>query len=575
VSESLPVYSAAQIAFALNRSKRGIIQALENVAPVPKVIRGQQTHAWPIAALPVSLQESLRNAANQKRCRNPETLLQMPCKRWEPPIPLAEIAQSNLDHAAKLQTALRPLLERQHDLSLTEAEFENLGVAEYKKVFAHTISSRHWRRIFNRTIERDLGSEEWSRFDIFLDERPARKQKALSLRAPEEFQALQQAISVFSNPAAPTEKETDYLWLRALDFYGEKIAAGKTSKQAKRLLFPFLEKYAPFLAPTRDALLKAFNRRKEKLEKSGGNVSAIADQRGQKSISISQEDVDKIIAHARLRCGGRVSQAWRELCERGELSEATLSRYLANPKSKSHVPKTIRDLTTNEIRLLENIHHGPRQHKLNGAFISRDWSDVRGGDWWNADDCTLPIYYYVPDGKGWFTLMRGQFLLMIDLRTTQILGFALQSERNYNARVIRTLITRVCDNHHLPRKGFYFENGIWRNSKILKGDSSDAAAMPWGETEVGLQEFGLKFVHAKLPRAKPIERVLGMMQDLMEGDLGYAGRDERHDRYERFQKLKLQFEAKKIHPAGHFYDLDQWENRLHELCEQYNATPEK
>ena len=256
----------------------------------------------------------------------------------------------------------------------------------------------------------------------------------------------------------------------------------------------------------------------------------------------------------------------------GELSEATLSRYQSNPRSKSHVPKAIRDLTTNEVRLLEDIHHGPRQHKLNGAFISRDWSSVRGGDWWNSDDCTLPLYYYVPDGKGWFTLMRGQFLLMMDLRTTCILGYALQSERNYNARVIRTLITRVCDNHHLPRKGFYFENNIWRNSKILKGDSNADAALPWGDVELGLREFGLRFVHAKLPRAKPIERVLGMMQDLMEGDPGYAGRDERYDRFERFQKLKLQVEAKKIHPSGHFYDLEQWDARLRELCDQYNAT---
>src|SRR5207245_575223 len=107
----------------------------------------------------------------------------------------------------------------------------------------------------------------------------------------------------------------------------------------------------------------------------------------------------------------------------------------------------------------------------NGAYIERYWEAVPAMAWYCMDDATLPIYFYIPDGNGWFTLLRGQFLLAIDTRTTCILGYALMPERSYNARVIRSLVTRVCDEYGLPRKGFYFERGIWENSKILKGAS--------------------------------------------------------------------------------------------------------
>jgi hypothetical protein len=139
--------------------------------------------------------------------------------------------------------------------------------------------------------------------------------------------------------------------------------------------------------------------------------------------------------------------------------------------------------------------------------------------------------------------------------------------------MIRTLITRVCDEHGLPRKGFYFERGIWASSRLLKGDTS-ADPLSWPETELGLRSLGLRFVHSKLPRSKPIERVIGALQDLMEGQLGYVGPDEMHEKFERVQKAKLQVAAGKVHPAEHFHSLDEWEARLEGICAQYNATPQ-
>jgi hypothetical protein len=191
-------------------------------------------------------------------------------------------------------------------------------------------------------------------------------------------------------------------------------------------------------------------------------------------------------------------------------------------------------------------------------------------DWLCADDATLEVYFYVPDGKGWFTLTRGQLLLMIDVRSTRILGYALLPEKSYNARAIRTLITKTCDEHGLPRKGFYFESGIWKSSRLLKGNKNDTP-FSWSEAELGLRALGLKFMHSRLPRSKPVERVLGALQDLMDGEPGFVGGNEMKEKFERVQRHKLDVDARKEHPSEHFYDLDRWTAKLDELCERYNA----
>jgi len=54
----------------------------------------------------------------------------------------------------------------------------------------------------------------------------------------------------------------------------------------------------------------------------------------------------------------------------------------------------------------------------------------------SADDFTFPVYFYVPDGKGWFTLTRGQCLIFLDARSWRVIAYSLQPERNYNSLVI-------------------------------------------------------------------------------------------------------------------------------------------
>src|SRR5205085_8869216 len=130
----------------------------------------------------------------------------------------------------------------------------------------------------------------------------------------------------------------------------------------------------------------------------GGRIpAAIADARkrnpGRPAPRLLEEEEKALIAKS-LRSGGGLAQAWRESREKGLLGTRVSQHYTSTPARKSYVPSRIRKLVTNKIKILRDHQHGPRRAKLNGAYINRDPSTFHAGDWFQADDCTLPNYYY-------------------------------------------------------------------------------------------------------------------------------------------------------------------------------------
>lgn len=576
-------FTATQIAAALGVNRRTMQRTLRDVRPTGQtVVGGNVANAWALADLPAELRAELHAKAIKENYRGAEQMLANPGQSWQPAVPLAQVAQHSLSKAVKLQSALRRVLELQDDLTRSTAELEQIGLVDYQREFGHSITDRYLRELVKRTQDRAGAAGDFSRLELYLDEAPARKHAPkliIPAAVKDEFCELGQLIQAFTNPLTPSGEEIENFWVRAFELFDQRIEAGAHSKKTRIALRKYLISKAAFLAKNGQALRVAFKRKYDHWCHSDRKSAALCDQRkvnsgNHRAPEISTEDRDEIIAHASMNCGGRVSQAWRELISGRQLSENILSYYLTNPASKSYVPETIRDLVSHEVALLDDMHHGPRTAKLNGAHLLRDWSGVAPMDWLCADDCTLEVYFYIPDGKGWFTLTRGQLLLMIDCRTTKILGYALLPEKSYNARAIRTLITKIADEHGLPRQGFYFERGIWENSRLLKGDNNPTP-FSWGEAEGGLRDLGLKFKHSNLPRSKPVERVLGAFQDLMDGEPGFVGGNEMKEKFERVQKQKL-LVAKpgSEHPEKYFYNLDQWISRLDEFCAAYNVTPQ-
>ena len=146
---------------------------------------------------------------------------------------------------------------------------------------------------------------------------------------------------------------------------------------------------------------------------------------------------------------------------------------------------------------------------------------------------------------------------------------------NYTAKVIRRLIVETHDTYGLPRTGFFFECGLWRSSKLLKGQT-EGDTVPTEETELGLREW-VRFMHAKPgnARSKPVERVIGLLQNRMEDQPGYCGRNEQVEKFERVRAAILQVQSGAIQPTEFFLSRDEWVNRLDEICDAYNAEPQE
>lgn len=479
-------------------------------------------------------------------------------------------------HAHKLRQALAGAIELHRSGRWGRAEIEAAGLRDYQPVFGHVISSRHFWRIFDLVLHRDGGKGEFSNLALYLPGRQLRKVTRKDFeKYAQELPSLASAVHSVKDASRLTDGERLLIWDNALTEYQRLIDLGSSDGRARRVIISALDASGLPLALTRAALARNFCRKLDRWVVGGGKPSAIRDLRLENPgraprFNFTQGDIDLLVAHTLAK--GNLRRAWREALRDGLLSHGVASAYLSNPSSKSYVPESIARLVLPEAERLRPWHLGPRQAKLNGAYITRDWSDTLPGDWYQADDTTLPLYYWEEDEKGQPHIMRGQFLPMIDVRTNRILYFALHSERNYTAAVIRGLILRTHDTYGLPRQGFHFENGIWRSSKIIKGVQASGEDIEPTETEQGLREWGVKFMHSKPgnARAKKVERVIGMLQDLMEDQPGYCGRNEQTEKFERVQRNKLDVEAGRVHPSKCFLHRNEWIERLGQICEAYN-----
>jgi hypothetical protein len=585
-------FTALQIGRGLGLSKRSVHSALATVPPSGVVrVNGQVANGWSLPDMPIDWQSRLEAEAERQGYRNAEHLLST-FDQWEPPVPLAHLANEALEKALKLQKALRSSLGRLSDLSLDKAELEKLGVQDYAQEFGHEISERHWRRILKRTLERAGSQANFSRLELYLDENPARKLRAggQPTSAGTDFAGLLDWMSLFKNPLKPTGDEEASLWNKAFEFYRAETEAGRARKKVKKVLLDFLWQRAPWLARTESALRVSFSRKLERWESASGDPAALRDKREapkaeSRAPEHQQEDIDRLIWHIVKNCGGRTSQGVREKREEGKRSGLSpdMVHYLTEHtgSSKTYVPQSLRDRLAPEVKMLEAHVQGPRAVALDKASLVRDYSGVYSKQCYQADDFTLPVYFYVPDEKGWYRLTRGQCLIMIDVRSLRILNFSLQPDRNYNSGVIRTLCTRTFGEYGLPQI-LYFEKGIWKTSKLVKGSGEgkwleDMKGSPysWPEVEMGLQEFGVKFIHAQVPRSKNVERVGGLIQDLMERYPGYCGRNESKDCPEATKKAMAEVQGKKAHPSKHFMSFDEWIAELQRVFEKYNCAQQE
>jgi hypothetical protein len=127
--------------------------------------------------------------------------------------------------------------------------------------------------------------------------------------------------------------------------------------------------------------------------------------------------------------------------------------------------------------------------------------------------------------------------------------------------------------HGAAHDGWAFENGLWKKSRLVTGNQNIQEHTYDEAVDLGYRKFGMKFRHSLLPRAKPIERVFGVLQDKMQGYPGYVGRNSRTDRFEEMEKIILDVRAGRRDPDEYFLHADAWVEVIKEIMHDFNADP--
>jgi hypothetical protein len=577
------IFTVTQIARAVGKSRQAMRQCLAGIPESgARLVSGNVAAAWAIHTLPAKLQNELSFQAAAKGYRNSEALLNDPPKQWQPAVRLADVSQGQAAKAMKWRAALRNTWERRHSSEVSDSELARLGKTEFKEAFGYSISEKQWRTILNRTVQRDNGAENWDRLDIYLDDN-LKSETDPNTQEVEEFEELEAMMNRWPDRRNPSNALKCAFWLRVFEVFEDKASDARQAKKLKRRLLNYLMDRAPFLASTETGLRTNFGKKYQRWIDGDRKAATVKDKRSEHSgwhrgpeLTAEEwgKELDGFIFYTATVCAGRIAQGWREWIRERKAHPKVIQYYIANPASKSYVPQRYIEATRTDIRIIDAIHRSKKNFRANGAHLICTYEANFSNEAHCSDDVTLPVYYYVPDGQGWFTLMRGQFLVTIDCRSRRVLGFVLISARNYNSLAIHSLYTRVWSECGIPELVLH-EGGIWDKSRLIKGRLivDEHGTLPGDEIEFGLREF-TKFRHAREARAKPVEGVIGRLQTWMEREPGYCGRDEIRDGYDQFKTIQKQIEAKKLSPEGVLHSADQWEARLFQIMEEYNAEPQ-
>ncbi len=562
------LFTAARISACLARRPQSVRRALRNVKPSGLcLVNGKETATWTLAALPPTLRGSLDAAARQRRYRDALTMLASPPAPYKSPVPLERVAQREIDHANKLRTAQAPSILRQRECDLTSDEFERRGVIDFAKVFDYRITQRHWRTLFQRTIQRDAGAEDYSRLELYISDRPALKElpaPKLSDVQREEFQGLLGLINTLKNPAALSLAQKRAVWGLAVTRHRESIRQGLSSNQATRRVTAFLFSRLPTLARSRNALRVAFNRKLER------GIEGNRDGRTNRGslVKIPEADLNRLRHSAAFKNGGHIDAAWRE--EYPNLSEQTRSHY--GPSRRC--PRKICQLLKREkVDALTARRQGKLTLRRMIGGVQRDWSEVAAMHLWAVDDVTCNLEVVRQNRDGSIYRFQPQLVLTMDCASRKFVGWAISDDKGPTAEMSCESVLDGFRKYGVP-KCLGVENGfVFGKSLLINGKEDEQ-----GRTLVsGLAQYGCEIHHfGKMnPRAKgELEKSIDLLQRLMERHYGYTGRDQRRDAPEEFKLQQRLIDSGKIEATDCRYTFEEGVLQLEKMIDEYNATPQ-
>jgi hypothetical protein len=586
MNEGTQLFTALQVALALGRKRQAIARELESVPPSgQRLVAGNVAKVWAFAALPARLQTELNEAAARRGFRNAEAMLNgrtLPfAEEFEAKVracPLAQVRAEFVSRALLLRDAMAKPLARQHEI--TSAELTALGLTEFQRVFGYAISTKHWNRIFDRTVHRDGNAANWLRAELYLDDAALQKPVARVAVIAKQFDhsPLKESLRDLVNKPALDADDREHIWSFAFNHFARltESCTAAEKPQAKASVIAFLHTAFPSLSRSLAGLRRTFELRIKR--ESQRDLRKL--QSGNFRTPDFSEDIKKIRDEA-YRLHGNESLAHRRLRQRGEVSEEFANYYSFDIRvDKSAVPKSVRAVITPQIEAAIDQYKGEREARLKGPAIPRDWSDTLPGDYLSGDDTTLNHPFSTPNEEGGQNILRGEFLLLNDLRT----GFPLDHQLiagHYNGRHIVSGLARVHDSVGLPRKGGYWEKGVWESRWMLGVPKKQS--VHWRETELRLRGAGFDMGalndfeqrHAISPRSKPIERAFKSIQAMMVDSAAFVGTNERLDKFKPLQDFIARCRRGKEDPRSEgIFPMEEWMPRVTAILEEYASEPQ-
>ena len=598
MTPATPLFTASQFARALGGHRQAIQRELADVSPAGHVmVAGNLASAWPVSALSGRRQAQLTEMARRRGCRTVPDLLNAAPEPLHPEFaarlracPMAQIRAEFITRALKLRDALAAPLARQHEL--TGPQLTELGLQEFARHFGYPISAKHWNRLFDRTTLRDNGAEQFHRAELYLDDAAFQKPIARIAVVARQYDhgALKSLLADLLSKSALTSDDRAAIFTAAF-FHTESLWANCTraerpAAKASVIAFLFSTFPPPVLSKTVPALRRTFELRFNAWLAADRAPQSQQDARCLTSGYFRTPDFSADIQ--KIRDKGHAlhknpTQAYRSLRLKGELSEELVNYYSFNIRTnKSRMPDKLREEVTPQIAAAIDQYKGEREARLRGPAIPRDWSGVFPGDYYSGDDTTLNHPFSIPLGGGRHEIMRGEFLLLNDLRS----GFPLDHQLiagHYNGRHILSGLLRIHDHPKLglARKGGYWEKGVWE-SRWMPGVPKQHSRH-WRDTELPLRaaEFEMGELseferrHAISPRSKPIERAFHSIQSMMTDKAPYLGRNERLDNFKPLQDFIGRCRRGTEDPRSEgILPMEEWFPKIAEVLEEYANEPQ-
>jgi hypothetical protein len=261
---------------------------------------------------------------------------------------------------------------------------------------------------------------------------------------------------------------------------------------------------------------------------------------------------------------GKESLAWRTLKESGQMCHECQNRHILDlRRNKSSMPHSIRKALSAPVSASLPWIKSAAAGRLAGPFIPGDWSSINAGDWFVADDVTWNHEVYGFDESGKLEFFRPECLFFADAKSGYPLAWRFIRGR-YNGRDIRLTMRDVIRGFGLPRRGFKFENGVWRSATVL--DTSRKGWIDFRDTADGFKNMGMLFemrhAQARNPRGKAaLEGEFNILQDRMMLLPGYVGRNEREEKSDALKRLEREAKAGDKKALGKFLSYEEFADR--------------